>query len=212
MNGKKKSAPGGIKAEELIGNRGNKRFIKLAEGEKSNRYVIDEGKISKDALWDGLRGVITDLPIDTFAGVKEALAHYHSLWRIEESFRISKTTLKIRPMYHWSDNRIKAHVLLCYLVFACMRYLERRIFIQQKEKFSPNELREAMLDVESSILRNPGTGIMYRVPKRLTLLAQKLYRCLGLKRDTKPRELLNVSKYYQRRMTQEQVLRQTEQK
>jgi hypothetical protein len=53
---------------------------------------------------------------------------------------------------------------------------------------------------------------MYRVPKRLTLLAQKLYRCLGLKRDTKPRELLNLSKYNQRRMTQEQVLRQTEQK
>jgi len=206
MNGKK-SAPGEIKGENLIGNKGNKKFIKLVEGEKPNRYVLDEEKIASDALWDGLRGVITDLPLDEISGIREALAHYHSLWRIEESFRINKTTLKIRPMYHWTDNRVKAHVLLCYLVFACMRYLERRIFIQQKEKISPNELREAMLDVESSIFRNPGTGIMYRIPKHLTPLAQKLYRCLGLKRDTKPRELLNVSKYYQRRATQEQVLR-----
>jgi transposase len=200
MNGKKQ-----IKDKELIGNKGNKKYIKPAEGDKATLYVLDEAKIAEDARWDGLHGVITDLPVDTYSGVREALSHYHSLWRIEESFRISKTTLKIRPMYHWTDNRIKAHVLLCYLVFACMRYLERRIFIQQREKFSPNELREAMLDVESSILRNPGTGIMYRIPKRLTPLARKLYRCLGLKRDTKPRELLNVSKYYQRRMARERV-------
>jgi transposase len=203
-NGKKNK--GKIKGEELIGNRGAKKYIKLEEGQEQNTYVLDEEKIERDARWDGFRGVITDLPLDTAHDVKEVLSHYGSLWKIEESFRISKTDLKIRPVYHWTKKRIEAHILLCYLVFACLRYLERRTYLQQHVRMSPGMLREAMFDVDSSIFKDPENGRYYRIPRVLTPLAQKLYRCLGIKRDTKPRELLNISAYYRREQLLEKSL------
>jgi hypothetical protein len=193
-----KKNQGKLKGGELIGNRGTKKYIKLLESQEENSYVIDEKKIEEDSKWDGLRGVITDLPLDTLQEVKDVLSHYGSLWKIEECFRINKTDLKIRPIYHWTQRRIEAHILLCYLVFACIRYLERRIYFQQHVRMSPRMLQEAMLDADSSIFKDSENGKLYRIPRILTPLAQKLYRSLGIKRDTKPRELLNISSYYKR--------------
>lgn len=204
-----KSAGGRVGADSIIGNRGTKKYLKLLEGEFPNSYVLDEEKISSEARWDGLRAVRTDLPLSTPEEIREVLSHYHSLWRIEESFRINKSDMKIRPIYHWTKDRIEAHILLCYLVFACVRYIEQRVWLQGKERLSLRRLREAMLSVDSAILRDSETGKIYRLPRRLTPLAEKLYRCLGLKRDTKPRELLKASAYYRRRSLLEEKLKET---
>jgi transposase len=198
---------GKIKADELVGNRGTKKYIKLSEGQEQNTYVLDEEKIEQDSRWDGLRGIITDLPLGSEREVRDVLSHYGSLWRIEESFRINKTDLKIRPIYHWTKRRVEAHILLCYLVFACLRYLERRTQMQQHFRMSPGKLREAILDVDSSIFKDPERGTLYRIPRQLTPLAQKLYRSLGIRRDTKPRELLNMSAYYKLARFTDKVLR-----
>ena len=194
-----KSAKGNVGAGVLIGNRGTKKYLKLADGQMPNSYVLDEEKIASDARWDGLRGVLTDLPLASPEEIREVLSHYHSLWRIEESFRISKSDLRIRPIYHWTKERIEAHILLCYLVYACARYIEQRVWLQGKERVSLRKIREAMLSVDSAILRDRETGKLYRLPRALTPPARKLYACLGLKRDTTPRELLKVSAYYGRR-------------
>jgi hypothetical protein len=195
---KNKKNQGKLKAGELIGNRGVKKYIRLSEGEEQNSYVIDKKMIEEDSKWDGLRGVITDLPLNTSQDVKDVLSHYGSLWKIEECFRISNTDLKIRPIYHWTQKRVEAHILLCYLVFACMRYLERRIYFQRHVQMSPRMLQEAMLDVDSSIFKDAENGKLYRIPRLLTPLSRKLYGSLGIKRDTKPRELLNISSYCKR--------------
>lgn len=204
-----KSAYGSVGADSIIGNRGTKKYLRLSDGESPNSYVLDEEKILAEARWDGLRAVRTDLPLSTPEEIHEVLSHYHSLWRIEESFRISKSDLKIRPIYHWTKKRIEAHILLCYLVFACVRYIERRVWLQGKERLSLRRLREAMLSVDSAILRDGKTGRIYRLPRKMTPPAEKLYRCLGLKRDTKPRELLKASAYYRRRALLEEGLMET---
>ena len=118
-----KSAKGKIGADVLIGDRGTKKYLKLAEGQTPNSYVPDEEKIASDACWDGLRGVLTDLPLASPEEIREVLNHRRSIWRIEESFRISKSDLRIHPVYHWTKVRIEAHILLCYLVYACARYI-----------------------------------------------------------------------------------------
>ena len=132
----------------------------------------------------------TDLPLDSESDIIKALSHYHSLWRIEESFRIQKSHLRIRPVYHYTKERIHAHIALCYMAFACLRQLEKRVYLQQKEQMSPETLRASMLDVRSALLRDKETGKLYRFPKRLSAGANKLYKSLGLKRDTKPREII----------------------
>lgn len=189
---------GTVRGEKIIGNRGTLRFLKLQEGQEANEYVLDEAKISEDARWDGFRGVVTDLAVSNEREICEVLSHYNSLWRIEESFRINKSDLKIRPIYHWKKERIEAHILLCYLVFACLRYLQHRVFLQQKEKMSAKRLMKAMLDIDSGIFRDRTTGKVYRLPKRLGEPSKKLYKALGIKHSTSAKELLNTSVYYER--------------
>lgn len=198
---------GVVEGVSILGNRGTLKYLKLQEGQKANEYVLDEEKIAADAKWDGLRGVMTDLPLGSEPEISAVLSHYHSLWRIEESFRINKSDLKIRPVYHWTKERIEAHILLCYLVFACLRYLQRRVLIQQKERMSAKKLMKAILDVDSSIFRDFSSGKAYRLPRRLAPLSKKLYQALGIKHDTRPRELLGISQYYERT----KLLRQQEQ-
>ncbi len=207
---KKLNQKGSVKADSMIGNRGTKKYLKLSDGESPNSYVLDEEKIALEAQWDGLRGVRTDLPLSTPDEVREVLSHYHSLWRIEESFRIGKSDMKIRPIYHWTKERIESHILLCYLLFACVRYIEQRVWLQGKEHLSLRRLREAILSVDSVILEDMETRKLYRLPRKLTPLAQKLYKCLGLKRDTKPRELLKASAYYRRRALLEEALEEVD--
>jgi hypothetical protein len=187
-----------LKGKAVISNRGTHRYLKIAEGETENSYVLDEVKIELDAKWDGLHGVETDLPLGSESEIREALSHYHSLWRIEESFRIQKSHLHIRPVYHYTPERIHAHIALCYMAFACLRQLEKRIYLQQKERMSPGAIRAAILDVRSTLLRDKNTGKLYRFPKRLNSGANKLYKSLGLKRDTKPREITSILAYRRR--------------
>jgi transposase, IS4 family len=48
---------------------------------------------------------------------EQILSGYHSLWKIEESFRIMKHTIEVRPVYHWTEKRIKGHLVVCFLSF-----------------------------------------------------------------------------------------------
>ena len=193
---KKLNASGGVRGKNLIGNRGSARYFKE---EGASRFVLDEAKIRQESEWDGLHGVKTSLSLETPEEVERVLTHYASLWRIEESFRIKKHDLRIRPIYHWTESRIRGHIALSYLAFACMRHLERRVELQQKERMSAEKLREAMLSVTSTLMRDRMTGKLYRFPKRLGSAASKLYRSLGLSRGTSVKELLSLEKYRNRR-------------
>ena len=84
---------------------------------------IDEMKIEQAARWDGLKGYITntDLPRN------EIMENYGQLWRIERAFRISKTDLRIRPMYHRLRRRIEAPVLIAFVAYTICKELERRL-------------------------------------------------------------------------------------
>ena len=51
---------------------------------------------------------------------------YADVWGIEPAFRVMKHTMRIRPTFHWTERRVKAHVAVCYTVFAMLRYLRKR--------------------------------------------------------------------------------------
>ena len=196
---KKLNASGRTRGKVLIGNRGSARYFK-EEGESV--FVLDEAKIRLESEWDGLHGLRTSLSLRTPEDVEKALAHYASLWRIEESFRIKKHDLRIRPIYHWTESRIRGHIALSYLVFACTRVLERRVELQQKERMSPEKLRKALLSVTSTLMRDRRTGKLYRFPKRLESSAGKIYRSLGLQRSGSVKEVTSREKYRNRRSHQ----------
>ena len=66
------------------------------------------------------------------ASVAEVMVHYHGLWQVEESFRITKHDLKMRPIWNWNENRIRAHIAIAFMAFACVRHLAYRVAIQKR--------------------------------------------------------------------------------
>lgn len=166
----------------LMSNYGYKKYIKI-QGETN--IVVDEEKIQKAQLWDGLHGVITN--IDDMKAV-ETLSHYHGLWQIEESFRITKHDLRIRPIFHWTPRRIKAHIAISFMALVCLRHLEYRLALQFK-KLSPEVIRNELLHVQLSIVKHIKTGKRYAIPSKITQNARKIYQVIGKKLDDVPFEI-----------------------
>nr|WP_226966514.1 transposase [Sulfurimonas sediminis] len=73
----------------------------------------------------------------------DVIAHYQNQYAVERAFRISKTDLRIRPIYHRLENRIKAHVLISFVAYAVFMEFERRLKLKGiKFKFSLKLLRK----------------------------------------------------------------------
>lgn len=172
----------GKNLKQLVPNYGYQKFLKT-EGE--GKLLVDEEKILEEEKWDGFHGVITNAVDATIA---EILGHYRRLWVIEESFRIQKHNLSIRPIYHFKSERIEAHILLCYMAFAMIRCLEFYMEKQQ-ERVTIEEMQYELWRVQASILRDEETGRKYRVPSQMPQKAKKIYQVLGIERSLQPHEL-----------------------
>lgn len=88
---------------------------------KSCKIEINLEKLNHERQFDGLFGIQTNLKN---INPKEILNTYRGLWQIEQTFRIAKSNLEIRPVFHYNPNRIKAHFLICYMSLALIRYIE----------------------------------------------------------------------------------------
>lgn len=152
--------------------RGGKRFIKEIG---SADWVLDKEAIAKDELFDGYYGIQTNALELT---AEEVLAAYHSLWKIEESFRIMKSTLEVRPIFHWTEPRIKGHFVVCFLAFLLERTLEFKL-LQAKEKASPQAIREALNSLNFAELEIEQKR--YYVKTKATELARKILRLMRIK-------------------------------
>ena len=88
--------------------------------------------------------VFYDVTTFSFERVKkDILKAYHTLWKIEESFRIMKSTLEVRPIFHWTEPRIKGHFVICFLAFLLERTLEFQLKKAHRE-VSPQQIRETL--------------------------------------------------------------------
>ena len=154
--------------------RGAARFVRMRG---KGRWEIDPDKIADAAHWDGLRGVATNV---RGMSVAELFGRYRGLWQVEQSFRITKHDLKVRPVYHWTPGRIRAHLAIAYMAFACVRHLAYRVKLQKKRSLSPAAIRDALLNRQCSVLRHTATGRRYAIPSPATAEAQLIYGALGL--------------------------------
>lgn len=160
--------------KKLASNSGVKKYT---SGTGKTTMYIDEEKVAQDELWDGIHGVITNMESTQ---PLEILQRYKSLVKIEECFRINKTTLKMRPIYHYKPERIKAHIAICYMAFALVRQLEYRTKLVKK--LSIDSIIEELSSVQSSIYVHKNTKDKYRVPGKFSNEARKIYNALGVHR------------------------------
>ena len=55
---------------------------------------------------------------------EDVIARYHNLWRVEQSFRMSKSDLETRPIFHHKEDAIRSHMLICFVALIIQKYLE----------------------------------------------------------------------------------------
>jgi transposase len=125
--------------KDQINNRGYNKYLKLS-GEID--ITIDYEKYEADSVWDGLKGYVTN----THLPRKEIIGQYSQLWQVEKAFRISKTDLRIRPIYHRLKNRIEAHICVCFAAYAIYKELER-LLKENRIDISPAKAIEAIKEI-----------------------------------------------------------------
>ncbi len=139
----------------------NKRgFNKFLDINKDITVSINEEKIVDDSLWDGLKGYITNTELPDM----EVISQYHGLWVVERAFRIGKSSLEMRPMFHFTEKRIEAHICICFIAYKVYKELERTI-----RNIGINMSVDKVLDIAKTI-----TTLKIRLPNG-ELYTQTIY-------------------------------------
>jgi len=162
-----KKVKSGRLTKEHINNRGYNKFLKLI-GEI--KISIDYEEYQAEAKWDGLKGYLTNTDLDASAVIE----NYNQLWQIEKAFRISKTDLRIRPIYHRLKGRIEAHICIAFVAYTIYKELER-ILIYHQLPFSPERAAELTQTMYALEYEQPGSSIKKTTLLKMDQLQQKLY-------------------------------------
>lgn len=151
---------------KIVSKRGPKRFIST---DINKEPIFDEQKVREDARWDGFYGIQCSHKTLRETEILEA---YHTLWRIEDSFRTLKHSLQTRPIFHWTPRRIKGHLVMCFISFL----LERTAQLELKKRglsLSPEAIRDALNSIQVSLLKDD-FSILYLISKPTNAAASLL--------------------------------------
>lgn len=130
-----------------INNKGYNKYLKL-EGEI--KISIDKNKFNQDGKWDGLKGYLTNTKLTK----EQIIENYNQLWKIEYAFRVTKTDLKIRPIYHHLKRRIEAHICIAFVAYKVYKELERQLKLL-KANLSPEKAIDIAKTIYSIKVQNP---------------------------------------------------------
>lgn len=110
------------KAKAAITNPGKLKRMKFLKSVRASKYELNDELIKKSQTFLGVKGYYTNLPENV--NNQMIIQHYHNLWQLEQAFRLAKSDLEIRPIYHFKQQTIKAHILICFMALAVSKYLE----------------------------------------------------------------------------------------
>ena len=100
------------------------------------------------------------------------ITHYHNLWHVEQVFRIAKSDLAIRPIYHFKRQTIEAHILICFMALAVCKYMELR---SGKSTKAIIKLLRKITDVRLlNTITNKEFTIRTEIPDEILTLLEKL--------------------------------------
>lgn len=111
------------KAEELVAKQSTGTKVKFIKRVSKEKIELNTALIEKRKLLLGIKGYCTDLSEDKLSS-QQVIDRYHHLWRVEQSFRMSKFDLEARPIYHQKEEAIRSHVLICFVALLIEKYLE----------------------------------------------------------------------------------------
>lgn len=158
------------RAKQIVENKlavKNVKFIKHKS--KSKDYKLNDELIDKAKLLLGMKGYYTNVSETVFSD-KEIIDRYHDLWHVEHSFRIAKSDLASRPIFHYSEQAIASHILICFTALMIAKYLE------SLTKLSLRQIIDAIWQIKEVLLLNTLTDTSFTIRSDFSLLAKDILR------------------------------------
>lgn len=119
------------KAKQIVENPSKNKRAKFIKSCGEKKYEINQSLIYKTQKLLGIKGYYTNLKEDV-ASNHVVIKHYHELYRIEQAFRIAKSDLQTRPIFHFKEEPIKLHVLICFIALVISKHIELKTEISIK--------------------------------------------------------------------------------
>ena len=124
------------------------RFVRIDTARKE----VDWSLVERARQLAGLKGYVTNLPVSTMDGAAVVEA-YHDLWQVEKSFRMAKSDLRARPVFHHKRESIEAHLTIVFAALAVSRHL------QDATRVSIRNIVRTLRPVRSATVRLGGQEI-----------------------------------------------------
>lgn len=137
-----------------INNRGYNKYLQI-EGKVN--ISINYEKFNDDSKWDGLKGYVTNTKLDK----EQVIEQYGHLWQIERTFRISKSDLQVRPIYHRLQKRIEAHTCIAFVACKIYKELERRLK-EMKTTYSAQQIIDIVKTIYKISIQTPYSNTKYQ--------------------------------------------------
>lgn len=150
-----------------------KRAKFVAIKKERGAYVLNEELIEKTKRLLGVKGYYTNIPT-TILTDREVITQYRNLWRVEQSFRMAKTDLVTRPIFHHKEASVKAHLLICMLALAVGKYMEL------KTGLSLRRIIELIKSVADAVIIDRITGQEIVLRSELSEEVEALVRKCGV--------------------------------
>jgi transposase len=149
------------------------KFLKLKNTDKNKEkvYELNNALIEKTTNLLGLKGYYTNLS-QKQAVNKTIIDQYHSLWHVEKAFRIAKSDLQMRPIYHFKKPTIEAHILICFMALAVCKYMEL-----QTGK-STKKIIKMLKSITEAKMKNLLTGKIFVMRKEVSEEVNQLWKTL----------------------------------
>jgi transposase len=165
--------------KKVISNSGYKKYINV---DKSSSISLNDTAIEYDKSWDGFHGLAVSNQNNITPMM--ALSKYKDLWHVEETFRIAKSTLKARPIFHWKEHRIRSHILLCFMTLFFERFLEL-LLEKQNFKLTPDKIRYALEGIHSIFIKDNGSDKTLKILSQLSGDAEAIFQTINVSLNRK---------------------------
>src|SRR5690625_3655317 len=141
------------------------RFVKTTAAGRT----LDEASLERARDLVGLKGYVTNIPASVMPPA-EVLSSYHDLWQVEQSFRMSKSDLQARPMFHRQREAIEAHLTIVFAALAIAR------FMQNATGLSLKRIITTLRPIQSALLQagDPTQLIPPQIPENAATIIEQI--------------------------------------
>lgn len=172
----------------LITNSGIKKYVTVIGGQ----VQLNEATIERDAAWDGFFGITTNHPDLTPLDIA---SQYRGLWQVEATFRVAKHDLRTRPIYHWTEPRIRAHILICFMTL----FLERTLYTKLKQNGSSlttNQIHDALKRCQRITFYDPVTNRTFEMDSNKPADAKLIFKTMTIPFRQPTQEIPNLAQVH----------------